>query len=799
MGAYFFWQRPPTNPPLAQDPGASNPAAARFVGGSDDGYLDASTCAGCHQQIHDTYQHTGMARSFYRPRPELMVEDFARTNTYYHKASESYYTMLERNGEYYQRRHQLESSGGEVNVFEQKIDFVIGSGNHARSYLHLDSHGKLTQMPLGWYSENGGYWAMSPGYDQPRHKEFGREISFDCMACHNSYPEMAPGKDGAGQDPRYLGRIAEGIDCQRCHGPGRAHVEAVGRGASAEEIRGSIVNPAELSVDRQVELCMQCHLETTSRRLPYALLRAGRGAFSFRPGEPLADYILHFSHAPGQGPEDHFEIAHAAFRLRKSACFERTQGLPAGRALTCTSCHDPHDIPRGEEAVRRYVEVCNGCHQPALAGLVASGKHSNSANCLDCHMPKRRTDDVVHVVMTDHYIQRHKPSRDLLAPISETTETPESAYRGEVTPYYPHKLEEPEDELYLAVAQVTQESNLRPGIQRLSQAIEKHRPESGEFYFQLAEAYWKSGETGKSLPLYEQAIERSPNHQAALRNFAIALSRGGQHARAVEVLERALAVEPDDAKALNNVGEVYLQQNLPRRALETLRNASRIDPNLPEAQSNLASALSRMGEPAGAIAVAREALRIQPDYEAAHNNLANLLAAAGQTGEAARHYQKVLKLNPNHAEAHHNFAGLLADQQKFREAEAHLREALRLSPGLAGAHNNLGNLLAMRGALDEAVQHFRAAVRADENFAEARFNLGTALGSQNHHQEAAEQFTAVLRLNPQYQQARLNLGFALAAQGDLAGARRQFEQVAQQGDAALREAAGHALRQIDTQ
>jgi predicted CXXCH cytochrome family protein len=799
VAAYFLWQRAQSNPTAAQNPGAPSPSTTLFVGGSDDGYLDASTCAGCHQQIHDTYRHTGMARSFYRPRPELMREDFAQSNTYYHKASERYYTMIERNGDYYQRRHQLDSSGNEFSVFEQKIDFVIGSGNHARSYLHLDGHGKLTQMPLGWYSENGGYWAMSPGYDQPRHKEFGREISFDCMSCHNSYPEMAPGKDRIGQDPRYLGRLAEGIDCQRCHGPGRAHVEAVGRGASAEEIRDAIVNPAELSVDRQVELCMQCHLETTSRRLPYALLRVGRGAFSFRPGEPLADFILHFSHAPGEGPEDHFEIAHAAYRLRKSACFVQTQGLPAGRALTCTSCHDPHDIPRGEEAVRRYVDICNGCHQPALAGLVEAGKHPNSANCLDCHMPKRRTDDVVHVVMTDHYIQRRKPARDLLAPISETAETPETAYRGEVTSYYPPRVEGPEDELYLAVAQVTQESNLRTGIPRLERAIEKQRPESGEFYFQLAEAYWKSGETEKSLPLYEQAIERSPNHQAVLRNFAIALSKGGQDARATEVLERALAVEPNDAKALNNLGEVYLQLNSPQRALEALRKAVRIDPNLPEAQSNLASALSRMGEPAGAIAAALEAIRIQPDYEAAHNNLANLLAAAGRLDEAARHYQQALRLNPDHVEAHHNYAGLLAGQQKFREAEAHLREALRLSPGLAGAHNNLGNLLAMRGALEEAVQHFRAAVRADENFAEARFNLGTALGSQNHHQEAAEQFAVALRLNPRYQEARLNLGFALASQGDLAGARRQFEQVAQEGDERLREAAGHALGQIDTQ
>ena len=796
MGLSWFYGRPGADTVSLQPIDTSHPGG-RFVGGRDDGYVDAGACAGCHQEIHESYQRTGMGRSFYRPLPEKMVEGFSGSNTYYHEASGRYYTMLARDGGYYQRRHQLDASGNEVNVFEQRIDFVIGSGNHARSYLHLDSEGKLTQMPLGWYSENGGFWAMSPGYDQPRHRGFGREISFDCMFCHNGYPEMAPGEDAAGKDPRYRGRLAEGIDCQRCHGPGRAHVEAVGRGASAGDIRAAIVNPAGLDVERQIELCMQCHLETTSRRLPYAVGNFDRAAFSYRPGEPLAEHMLHFDRA--SGGSDHFEIAHAAYRLRKSACFQGTQDLPAGQALTCTSCHNPHDVPRGDEAVRHYVSVCSGCHESSLARLVEADKHPKSADCLDCHMPKRRTNDVVHVVMTDHYIQRHKPERDLLAALRETADTPETAYRGEVAPYYPPRLDgTPQHELYLAVAQVIEESNLAEGIPRLEQAIEKHQPATADFYFQLAEALWKSGETGKSLPIYEAAIARNPHHRAALRNFGVALSRDGQVARAIEVLEQAIGSDPRDAKALSNLGEAYLQQGAPPRALQVLQEAVRLDPNLAEAHSNLASALSQTGDPGAALAAAREAIRIQPDYQAAHNNLANLLTAAGQLDEAEQHYKRAIELDPGHAEAHYNYAGLLAQQQKLADAERQLRAALRLSPNLAGAHNNLGNLLAMRGAIEEAIGHFREAVRAEDGFAEAHFNLGTALGSQDKHREAGEHFAKALRLNPQYLEARLNLGFALAAQGDLAGARAQFEQVAQSGQERLSEAARHALRQIDT-
>ena len=72
-------------------------------------------------------------------------------------------------------------------------------------------------------------------------------------------------------------------------------------------------------------------------------------------------------------------------------------------------------------------------------------------------MPKRRTDDVVHVVMTDHYIQRRRPVRDLLAPRAEKIETDENAYKGPVDLYYPRSLQDAaQQELYLAVAQVRQ-------------------------------------------------------------------------------------------------------------------------------------------------------------------------------------------------------------------------------------------------------------------------------------------------------------------------------------------------------
>src|SRR5205085_8393934 len=110
--------------------GASNapPASAerRFIGGADDGYADPGSCAACHREIAATYRQTGMARAFYRARPENMVEDFTKANTYFHEPSGDHYTMIRRGGQYYQRRHQLDAAGRETNVFERQIDYVMG-------------------------------------------------------------------------------------------------------------------------------------------------------------------------------------------------------------------------------------------------------------------------------------------------------------------------------------------------------------------------------------------------------------------------------------------------------------------------------------------------------------------------------------------------------------------------------------------------------------------------------------------------------------------------------------------------
>src|SRR5438309_1601300 len=143
--------------------------------------VNSKTCATCHREIAENYARTGMAKAFFAPTAATTVEDY-QTPNYYHALSDSYYSMAVRNGEYFQRRWQLDAAGAQINAEELKIDYVMGSGNHARSYLHRTERGMLIELPLGWYPQKSGSWGMVPGSDTA-HPQTRRFVSYKCMFC----------------------------------------------------------------------------------------------------------------------------------------------------------------------------------------------------------------------------------------------------------------------------------------------------------------------------------------------------------------------------------------------------------------------------------------------------------------------------------------------------------------------------------------------------------------------------------------------------------------------------------------
>jgi tetratricopeptide (TPR) repeat protein len=670
----------------------------------------AQTCATCHPAEWQSYRKTGMAQSFYRPKPET-------AETYYHQASDTFYQNLQRDGHYFQRQYQLGFDGKQTNVRDTEIDYVLGSGNHARSYLHRTPQNTLILLPLGWYAEKGGTWAMNPGYDRPDHQALRRNITYDCMFCHNAYPEI-PSENHSPRAAPVFSSIPEGIDCQRCHGNSDRHAALARTGSSPAVVRAAILNPSRLTSDRQMEVCMQCHLETTSSALPASIVRYERSPFSYQPGEPLGDFMLHFDHAPGKGYDDKFEITGSAYRLRKSKCFQKA-------ALKCTTCHDPHN-----EAARNITQVCRQCPAQSLDRLITANRHTASADCVGCHMPKRRTDDVVHAMMTDHYIQRTKPVADLLA---AKPEQPQPEYRGEVVLYYPPAVPKPqpqpqpkpEDELYLAIAQVSQSSNLDPGITRLSAAIARFRPAQAEYYLQLGDALSSAGKHDQALPVYERALRQEPQSEPALLRLAICLTALRQYPRAETTLTQALKLAPTEAEALLQLGLVQLGQGkMPFAAWE---DAKRSDPDMVEPYNLLGAILFENGDSARGESILRDAIRVQPNFAPAHNNLGNLLSETNRFEEAKFHFEAALRYKENYLGARYNYALALNRAHRLDDAQRQLEAILRTNPNSAEAHEFLGNLLTAKGQPGPAILHYREAIRINPSFDRANLDLGSAL------------------------------------------------------------------------
>jgi tetratricopeptide (TPR) repeat protein len=720
--------------------------------------VDARICAGCHSQIAQNHLHTGMGRSLFRPTSANTVEDYTSNNKFTHPLSETHYSMILRDGAYFQRRWQIGFGGKETNVEESRIDYVIGSGNHARSYLHRTARGTLIELPLGWYSEKGGYWGMSPGFDS-RHPPTRRLVSYECIFCHNGNPLIPAGHDAPGSEPVFSGDLPEGIDCQRCHGPGGSHVRtAQTAGANREQIRASIVNPARLSPKLRMDLCMQCHLEPASTAIPALIRRFNRAPFSFTAGEPLGAFVLAFDHSPGAQHGDKFEIVgSSAYRLRKSRCF-----LESKDALTCDTCHDAHRIQRGEEAVRHYSEVCRQCHA-AVDRLVSKGAHPVLTDCVTCHMPKRRTEDVVHAIMTDHLIQRRPPSRDLLAELAERHPTEAEEYHGEVVPYYPPELPRSgPDALYRALAQVAMKNNLHAGVAEFARLVALQQPREAEWYIQLGDAWLASGDPAKAVAAFERAVRLRPQNVRGLRSLAKGLKASGQVSRSAEVVQQAIQIAPSGAGSWYQSGALASELGRAGEAIERIQKAIALDPDLPGVYTTLAGIQAATGQTDRAEAALREALRVDP-YDAAAWDLAGrALAGKGQFPEALYDFEKAIRHRPNFAPYLYDYALTLASASQLERAQESAEAAARADPTLAEAHVLLGNLLARKRLLPEAAREYQQAVR----------------------------------LRPDFARVRLDLASVLLAQGDMRGAVQQLREAAQSKDTDVARLAAGALQRL---
>lgn len=610
-----------------QEADVLTPRGIKVSGGAAPGYIPDRVCSMCHPKEYRSYQQVGMAQSFYRPKAARFIEDF-KNNRFYHEPSKRYY-RIDRNGDTLTfKRYQLDADKKPINVFTRTIDWIMGSGHHSRVYLYRTETGELYQLPLAWYSQEGGSWGMSPGYDNPNHEGITRRVRRECMFCHNAYPNVPRGSDIFEAPQVYPEDLPEGTGCQRCHGPGANHVRTVFKGDfDTEKIRAAIVNPKRLTPERRNDVCYECHMQPAVAL--FGVRRFGVPDYSFRPGQKLGDYLLHMDITEeGIEKSERFEINHHPYRMEQGKCFTASNG-----ALSCLTCHDPHQRVAPEKRAEHYRKACLTCHKPHQCPVEAKKDNENTGgDCTACHMPKRRTQDVVKVIMTDHLIQRKPENEKIrLAPLSETNHIITDAQFLDPGSAPPGDL----GQVYRTV------SILRAGggvntTNRLRMLLEKTRPQEVTPYLDIAGALLKQHSHIAAEMLLIELLEKYPDNSRAMEWLGLAWISLKKYKAAEKILNRALQKESNRPEIEYNLGLLYAQNRRFPEAVEHLTRAVEIRPTQVMAWFHLGNVLAQSGQLDKAADGYKRTLEIEPSFTRAYLALARVLIKKGNRAEALR-------------------------------------------------------------------------------------------------------------------------------------------------------------------
>jgi tetratricopeptide (TPR) repeat protein len=642
-GAWWFYAGP--------SPKEASPPVPRYVGDE--------SCRACHREIFQNYRRTAMGRSWYRPDPSSTVEDYTKNNHVYDASRDLHYQMIARDGEFFQREYRLDDHGKVTHELIRPVSYVVGSGNHVRSYV-TDSNGYLTQMPISWYTDEKK-WDLSPGYHRFNHR-FDRPIRPTCFACHNDYAHYVPWSNN-----RYEGELPTGIGCERCHGPAEWHVHEYRDGIAppAGAAHPAIVNPANLSPALSNDVCFQCHLQGDAE-----FVNPGKGPFDFRPGMRLADCrSVYLAEAED---DEKFGIASHATRMVLSRCY-----VESGGRLTCIVCHDPH-LPLADYPVENYRAGCQTCHESGACNRIGdSSPADRQDNCVFCHLPRGEPSDVQHTVFTDHWIRRRLPHAKLTESAATKPRNLDSGQRPadqsmnsrsmpptrpgdegfESKPIVPlrdffddaRNRDERDGMAQLTFATVKgSKLNLQFGLGQLNQ-LAAHRPLSSEAWSKMGRAALLSGQFGHARVAFEQAIETDPTDAAAVMGLGLALRMSGQPEAALVHLERAIRLAPDQLETYPPAAEILAQQGIPEKAVSLLEHALSRNPHQPTALAALAwLKCYATGEISHGLAIYRTAIELDPDNVALRVAIAEAYLVENDLSAARSHLFEALRQAPQH-------------------------------------------------------------------------------------------------------------------------------------------------------
>jgi hypothetical protein len=350
-------------------------------------YVGDGVCQSCHQGKVETFHRTAHYLTSQPPNQDSILGKFSPdANVLQTSNPDLFFRMDAKGPDFFQSA--VEGTPPDSESRTEKFGLVIGSGGKGQTYLYWKGD-ELFQLPVSYWSEIG--WVNSPGY-RDGVANFDRPIIPRCLECHGTYFEALPPPPNRYSKTNFT----LGIDCEKCHGPGRTHVQHYKSKTAPSE--SAILNPAKFSRERQIDLCAWCHAGHGTARLPW---------FSYVPGEPLNKYI----ELPPPDPTAPIDVHGSQVELlTRSRCFESS-------SMTCLTCHDVH-TPQHDLAA--FSQHCLACHKVESCGVFVKEGQKIANNCIDCHMPKQETNLIVFALkgkkarpeVRNHWIKIYPNRRD---------------------------------------------------------------------------------------------------------------------------------------------------------------------------------------------------------------------------------------------------------------------------------------------------------------------------------------------------------------------------------------------------
>lgn len=597
-------------------------------------YVGMQQCRACHEGIYKTFIETGMGKSFDLATKQKSSADFSKHHVVYDQFKNLYYHPYWQNNNMYIMEFRLK---GKDTIYKraEKVDYVIGSGQHTNSHL-MNINGYVYQMPLTWYAQEKK-WDLPPGFEAGKNSGFSRSIEFECMSCHNAMPAVTDYTAN-----RFIS-IPNGIDCERCHGPGEAHVKdklANHIVDTAHEIDYTIINPRKLAWERQIDVCQRCHLQGN------AVLKPEKTFRDFRPGMQLSDFWDVYM--PKQkGNDEKFIMASHAQRLQLSKCFiEGNKNTKQGDKsfetlnLTCITCHNPH-VSVKKTGTQIFNTACINCHnepQETKCTETEKVRMASNNNCVQCHMPRSGTIDIPHVTVHDHWIKKPTKQKEIkdieefagLYCINNKNTTELSRVKGLIN--YVEKFEGKPEALQEAATYFKTDYKQNDwldaqihlhylqadynAIIAKASFIKVQEQTSAWLCYRVGQAFQSNNDFVRAELFYQKAVDLSPNSIDFIDKLGQVKIQLNKLDEAIKILQANLLLNAKQANSLTNLGFAYIKQG-----------------NIPLAKSYY-----------------QKALQLNPDYEQALFNLAAVYHMEGNTAEAKKLLQQIMQLNPTNTQ-----------------------------------------------------------------------------------------------------------------------------------------------------